>query len=86
MIIFGVATSHATIQKMQNKRHHAHVAKAPQIDKTPHSVCDWIGPGARAVYRCGLADPPLVLTQNTVTPQRSCDWVGPGARAVYRCR
>jgi hypothetical protein len=49
--------------------------------------CDWVGPGARAVYRCNLVDPQssAVVARET-TPTRHCDWVGPGARAMYVCR
>jgi hypothetical protein len=27
-----------------------------KADPPPHRVCDWIGPGGRAVYRCTIVD------------------------------
>jgi hypothetical protein len=50
--------------------------------------CDWVGPGARAVYRCNLAEPsqPLVVVSQDHAPRRVCDWIGSGARAQYMCR
>jgi hypothetical protein len=59
-------------------------AAAPTYAQAHH--CDWVGPGARAVYRCNLdVTPPWFVTQVYV-PHRVCDWVGPGARAAYVCR
>jgi hypothetical protein len=87
VVVLGVATGQAAIQTVQSKHHHVHVVKAAQSDKAPRRVCDWIGPGARAVYRCSIVTAEaLVVSQNNAPPPRSCDWVGPGARAVYRCR
>jgi hypothetical protein len=83
--LFGIATpSHASTPLAKARHRHVRVVAVP--DPPPHRVCDWIGPGARAVYRCTIVDPPpLHVTQNAV-PQHSCDWIGPGARAVYRCK
>ena len=56
------------------------------------TYCDWVGPGGRAFYRCGLISSSDVTPQRHVafkydTPaQRHCDWVGPGGRAIYLCR
>jgi hypothetical protein len=81
----GVATSQAAIMKVHVKHHH--VRAALQIHPAPHRVCDWVGPGGRAVYRCSIVDPePLVVAQNNIASQRACGRVGPGGRAVYRCR
>jgi hypothetical protein len=84
--LLGVATaSEAATQASKLARHHVRIAARP--NPQPQRVCDWIGPGARAVYRCSIVDPPpLRVTQNAVATQRSCDWIGPGARAVYRCK
>jgi len=55
------------------------------------TYCDWIGPGGRAVYRCGSIASSGVTPQRRVMlkygqpPQRHCDWVGPGDRATYPC-
>jgi hypothetical protein len=84
---FGAATSQAAIQEVHVKHHHVPVVKTLRIDAAPRRVCDWIGPGGRAIYRCVLVNQaPLVVTQNNAAPPRSCDWIGPGGRAVYRCR
>jgi hypothetical protein len=53
---FGAATSQAAIQKVHVKHHHVRVVKTLRIDAAPRRVCDWIGPGGRAIYRCGLVD------------------------------
>jgi hypothetical protein len=84
--LFGVATlSQAATPVTKARHHHVHIVAMP--DPQPHRVCDWIGPGARAVYRCTVVDPePLHMTQNAAAPRHSCDWIGPGARAVYRCK
>lgn len=51
------------------------------------TYCDWVGPGGRAIYRCGLMrDSDVAQRQVKHEPQRHCDWVGPGGRAVYLCR
>lgn len=59
-------------------------------DNAPHRVCDWIGPGGRAVYRCTTVEAtpqPLVVTQDTTLPHRTCGWLPPAEpRAVYACR
>lgn len=65
-----------------------------QSEPVRRRTCDWVGPGGRAVYRCGPTEPldvtgplqRLAISQNDPAPQRTCDWVGPGGRAVYRCR
>jgi hypothetical protein len=81
-----ITDSHAGIFKEKSPHHRAHAVRAVKIITTPQRVCDWIGPGGRAVYRCSIVDPaPFVITQNALS-QRSCDWVGPGGRAVYRCK
>jgi hypothetical protein len=84
VIVFGVATAGHAATTTKKIHHHVRVVKAPTPQ--PRRVCDWIGPGARAVYRCTTVDPDPVHVTYDVTPQRICDWIGPGVRAVYRCR
>jgi hypothetical protein len=67
------------------------VTAAPQASPAPLTYaqihhCDWVGPGARAVYRCNLAEPSQPLVVASQAPRRVCDWIGPGARAQYMCR
>jgi hypothetical protein len=84
--LLAVAPIKAADENVKPSRQNAGTVK-------PHRHCDWIGPGGRAVYRCGLsqnivvkaARPALVLTAEPA-PQRTCDWIGPGGRAVYRCQ
>jgi hypothetical protein len=84
--VLGAATIGQARAAIRKIAHHHHVrivkAPAPQLRR----VCDWIGPGARAVYRCSYVDPQPVHMTFDVAPQLSCDWIGPGARAVYRCK
>lgn len=87
MVVFGFSASETAIHKAKVKHHYS---GAQQVNLAPHRVCDWIGPGARAVYRCtieqsgGAAN--MKIGQNDPAPQRNCEWVGPAARAIYRCR
>ena len=77
----GVAVS--VVMPAQATEQSRHIATAPTV--ATHRVCDWVGPGARAIYRCTVVETtaqPMVVSQ---APQRTCDWVGPGARAIYRC-
>jgi len=86
MVVFGFSASQAAIHKTKVKHHYV---GAQQVNPAPHRVCDWIGPGARAVYRCTIeqsTEPTNIKLGQSDPPQRTCDWVGPGARAVYRCR
>ena len=63
-------------------------SSAPALTYAQLHHCDWVGPGARAVYRCNLAEPsqPLVVVSQDRAPRRVCDWIGPGARAQYMCQ
>ena len=91
--LFGVVSAQAAHHKAKNASHHvAETAKVLEVHAVTQTYaqahhCDWVGPGARAVYRCNLDNgvSPIVVSQNR-EPQRICDWIGPGARAVYRCR
>jgi hypothetical protein len=63
----------------------------PGVAVSPRN-CDWIGPGGRAIYRCGLdrgsalnGGQAFRVAQNDAPPQRICAWVGPGGRASYHC-
>jgi hypothetical protein len=81
----GAATVGQAATPIKKAEHHhiyVRAIRAPQ----PRRVCDWIGPGARAVYRCTYVDPQPVHMTYDIAPLRSCDWIGPGARAVYRCK
>ena len=51
---------------------------------SPYRVCDWIGPGGRAVYRCTVVYP--TASQNAPPRAKTCAWIGPGGRASYVCR
>lgn len=82
MAFLAVGPSQAASHKAKVKYHHADVTKAP------HRICDWIGPGGRAVYRCKVIEypqPSFVVTDNAAA-HRTCGWVGPGGRASYVCR
>jgi hypothetical protein len=95
MTLFAVP-AYAMHHKTKIKCHHACSVTAPRPaavvkqDNAPHRVCDWIGPGGRAVYRCTTveaAPPPLVVSQDTTPPHRTCGWLPPaGPRALYACR
>jgi len=50
----------------------------------PHRVCDWVGPGGRAVYRCTVVYPEAVSDSRSAG--KTCGWIGPGGRAIYACR
>ena len=87
--LFALAATQATALEEQSKRHalkaHHKVLHLTAVASTPARVCEWVGPGGRAVYRCH--DVAMVDSAPTATPaQRTCDWVGPGGRAVYRCQ
>jgi hypothetical protein len=67
-------------------RHH-HVAVVKSNPSALHRVCDWIGPGGRAVYRCTTVDAPQASLVPAGEPSHPhCDWIGPGGRALYLCR
>jgi hypothetical protein len=70
------------------KIRHPHGSAVKSEPPGTHRVCDWIGPGGRAVYRCTTIDapkaPPLMLASDP--PHPHCDWIGPGGRALYLCR
>jgi len=93
---FFALPAYAVHYKTKITCHHACSVTAPRPaavvkqDNAPHRVCDWIGPGGRAVYRCTTveaAPPPLVVSQDTTPPHRTCGWLPPaGPRALYACR
>jgi hypothetical protein len=82
MTLAAVAPTEAAHHKAQT-RHHL-VKMEPQ----PVRVCDWVGPGGRAVYRCTYIQPQQqsFLEPRNDPTRRTCDWIGPGGRAVYRCQ
>jgi hypothetical protein len=83
MAILVVAPSQAANHKVSH--HRSHIIKSEPA--APHRVCDWIGPGGRAVYRCTTVEETkqsLLLMQDP--PRPHCDWIGPGGRALYMCR
>lgn len=65
-----------------------HVRASNSSEPQPHRVCDWVGPGGRAVYRCTVVESPQqTFLEPKYEPARPhCDWVGPGGRALYVCR
>jgi len=77
--LFAIASTQAEPYRAKANFHRVPVAQEKQ-----QRVCDWVGPGGRAVYRCKIveviADPPQ--------EHRTCGWVGPAAppRAIYACR
>ena len=99
-IAFGMALfavpAYAVHQQTKINCEHGCNVKSPPLaalakqNNAPHRVCDWIGPGGRAVYRCRTIEAtpqPLVVTQDTTLPHRTCGWLPPaGPRAVYACR
>jgi hypothetical protein len=82
LTVAAVAPSQAAYHRVKT-RHLVHV-----VTPAPVRVCDWVGPGGRAVYRCTYVQPQQqsFLEPRNDPAQRTCDWVGPGGRAVYRCR
>jgi hypothetical protein len=88
--------AYAVHHETKIKCHHACSVKAPRLSyvvaqgNAPHRVCDWIGPGGRAVYRCTTVEAApqvVVVTQDTTPPHRTCGWLPPaGPRAPYACR
>jgi hypothetical protein len=80
-----VAPSQAAYHHMKARHHHSPIAKSNP--PAPHRVCDWIGPGGRAVYRCTTVDAPQTSLSLAIDPPHPhCDWIGPGGRALYVCR
>lgn len=83
----AVAVAAPTFAASHGHKHPRVRVKA--VVAVPHRLCDWVGPGGRAVYRCTLVDPPQQRAADPPadrTPHRVCDWVGPGGRALYLCR
>jgi hypothetical protein len=79
------APSQAAYHHMKIRHHHSSVVQ--NDPPTAHRVCDWIGPGGRAVYRCTtVEEPQTTLRVAADPPHPHCDWVGPGGRALYLCR
>jgi hypothetical protein len=78
-----IAPSQAAYHKAKI-RHHLVRNEKP----APQRVCDWVGPGGRAVYRCTVvqAEQQSFLEPRNDPAQKACDWIGPGGPAVYRCR
>jgi hypothetical protein len=77
MVVFVAAPTEAAV-------HRAKPHRALITTPAPQRVCDWVGPGGRAVYRCTTVQPQLQVYVDP--PTRHCDWVGPGGRALYVCR
>jgi hypothetical protein len=80
-----VAPSQAAYHHTKARYHHSSIVKTDP--PASHRVCDWIGPGGRAVYRCTTVEAqqtPRIATADQ--PRPHCDWVGPGGRAIYVCR
>jgi len=52
LILAALAPTQAS--DLHAKSHRTHVAGAKQkpVDPPMQHVCDWIGPGGRAIYRC----------------------------------
>jgi len=52
LILAALAPTQAS--DLHAKSHRTHFAKAKQkpVDAPMQQVCDWIGPGGRAIYRC----------------------------------
>jgi hypothetical protein len=78
MITAAVAPTEAAVHKAKV---HRPLIAAP----APQRVCDWVGPGGRAIYRCTTVEPQRQAYIDAA-PHRTCDWVGPGGRAMYVCR
>lgn len=81
--VAAAAPSQAAHHKIKTAYHLVRKEKS-----APVRVCDWVGPGGRAVYRCTTVQPQqqsfLDLSNDPAPP--ICDWIGPGGRAVYRCQ
>jgi len=74
-------------QAAKIKYHHAPVVIRDEV--APHRVCDWIGPGGRAVYRCRIeSQQPSLVSQNDPPAERTCSWLAAGGppRGIYTCR
>ena len=85
MTLFIVAPSQAAYQHTKIRHHHGSVVKSEP--PATHRVCDWIGPGGRAIYRCTTAEEPqTTLRVAGEPPHPHCDWIGPGGLALYVCR
>lgn len=85
MSLLIVAPSQAAYHHIKVRHHHGSVVKSDP--PAPRRVCDWIGPGGRAVYRCTTIEvPQLTLHLAADPPHPPCDWIGPGGRALYLCR
>jgi len=95
-IAFGLAFvapsfTQAANHKANIKYHHGRVVQAASralVMTSPQRVCDWVGPGGRAVYRCTVVDPAQPTAVVKDMPHHPvCGWVGPAAppRAIYAC-
>jgi hypothetical protein len=78
MVVVVAAPTEAAVHKA--KIHRPLTATQP----APQRVCDWVGPGGRAIYRCTTVQPQQQAYVDP--PHHGCDWVGPGGRAIYVCR
>jgi hypothetical protein len=55
MTVCAVAQAQADDQGVKASHQHASNVKVPRgifDEQSPQRICDWIGPGGRAVYRC----------------------------------
>jgi hypothetical protein len=82
---FGLAVAVAAPTYAARHKHKHRIVQVQHTDPAPHRVCDWVGPGGRAVYRCTIVDS-YKQSRLDPPPHRVCDWFGPGGRAIYMCR
>lgn len=90
LLLVALGTAVAAVTPSQAAYHRAKIRHHLVRNEiaAPRRVCDWVGPGGRAVYRCTIVQPEQqsFLDPPNDPAQRTCDWIGPGGRAVYRCR
>jgi hypothetical protein len=82
----SAAPTQASYDKATAQHHHAsHHSLIGKEYAELQRTCSWVGPGARAVYRCSVLDVKPVVDE--VPHKRVCGWVGPQAppRSVYAC-
>ena len=59
LAVFAVSSTTAATHKARIQHHYnydIHAVAKPLVDPPSRRVCDWIGPGGRAVYRCTVVD------------------------------
>jgi hypothetical protein len=55
-MFFSAADSYADASSVRTNYERTRAVNAAETMAAPRQVCDWVGPGGRAVYRCNTTD------------------------------